>query len=300
MSVEVVGLYTYPVKSCGAISHEQIDVTPNGLEHDRWFMLIDEDGKFISQRQEPALALVQPHIDTSRRQSLALTAPGMEDVETWLHSRPEAHRAVRADLHGKTVEGQDGPTEISEWFSRYLGKAVWFIATDPEKPRSIDLDRAENGFSRTVGFADAFSILLASMASLRDFSERSGLPLDISRFRPNIVIDGPDLEPYDEDAWQKIKTGRQVARILGPCKRCVTINVDQASGEVNEQVLRSLAAVRGGKDITLPPGAKGANGAFFGQNLQHAYSGNPKVIQLGYKLRPTSKNTHPNVRLKAA
>ncbi len=58
----VSGLYIYPVKSLGGFSITEAKVTTTGFEHDRRWMLVDKDGKFMTQRTFPAMALLQTAI----------------------------------------------------------------------------------------------------------------------------------------------------------------------------------------------------------------------------------------------
>ena len=52
-------IYIYPIKSLGGIRLENSNITPRGLENDRRFMLVDENGRFLSQREHPQLAVFQ-------------------------------------------------------------------------------------------------------------------------------------------------------------------------------------------------------------------------------------------------
>jgi uncharacterized protein len=61
--VRVSELYIYPVKGARGIRVGAAELTPRGLRHDRRFMIVDEAGRFISQREVPALALLGTRIE---------------------------------------------------------------------------------------------------------------------------------------------------------------------------------------------------------------------------------------------
>ncbi len=56
-------LHVYPIKSCGGIA-----VDERGLRHDRRWMLVDETGGFISQRELPRMATRSTRLASSRKQ----------------------------------------------------------------------------------------------------------------------------------------------------------------------------------------------------------------------------------------
>src|SRR6185312_13187829 len=62
--LKISELYVYPVKSLGGIAMNEALVTPTGFEHDRRWMLVDENCRFISQREVPQMALLQVAIQT--------------------------------------------------------------------------------------------------------------------------------------------------------------------------------------------------------------------------------------------
>jgi hypothetical protein len=57
-NVTVTELWVYPIKSCQGIQVSDAVVTPRGFEFDRWFMVVDADGEYLSQRGNPLLARI--------------------------------------------------------------------------------------------------------------------------------------------------------------------------------------------------------------------------------------------------
>lgn len=277
--LRVEALYTYPIKSCAGVNVVSPDVTEYGFDADRFFMAVDQDGNFISQRTRPNLALVQPDIWHSDPDfiDICVTAPGMEPLMLG-HEIGLSGNDDRLDtyVHGNPVSAVITTQEADEWFSEYLGEPVRLVAKDTAAPRYIKDRYARSDTANMAAFADGFSMTLASQASLdelnRRMAEETGAePIPMDRFRPNIVVNGEDLEPYDEDYWRRIQVGRMIAYVARPCKRCAIPYVDQRTGQStgNKTVGKTLAKDRRGWDTTKPD--DNGSGVFFAQNLNHVY-----------------------------
>ena len=71
-------LVIYPIKSCRGIEVEQALVGATGFEYDRRWMVVGDDGRFLSQREHHRLALVRVQLAGDR---LRLDAPGLGALE---------------------------------------------------------------------------------------------------------------------------------------------------------------------------------------------------------------------------
>jgi hypothetical protein len=49
----IIELWCYPIKGCKGISLSGSKISNTGLQYDRIFMLVDSNGKFITQRTHP-------------------------------------------------------------------------------------------------------------------------------------------------------------------------------------------------------------------------------------------------------
>ena len=58
---KIADIQVYPIKSLGGFSVKEWPVLPEGLAFDRQWMLVDENGKFITQRTNANLALLKVH-----------------------------------------------------------------------------------------------------------------------------------------------------------------------------------------------------------------------------------------------
>ena len=74
----IAQLWVYPIKSCAGVSLTQSELTIDGLLFDRAWMVVDEHGDFVSQRECPRMALIQPTVTPMRQ--LVVRAPGMPDL----------------------------------------------------------------------------------------------------------------------------------------------------------------------------------------------------------------------------
>ena len=75
--VHIAELYVYPVKACRGIAVDEWTLEAAGLAYDREWMFVTPEGRFLTQREWPRLALVVPHLRDDR---LELCAPGQEDL----------------------------------------------------------------------------------------------------------------------------------------------------------------------------------------------------------------------------
>lgn len=255
----VKDIFIYPIKSLGGIRLSEAVVEEKGFQFDRRWMLVDEEGIFISQRDYPQLALLS--IELGKSELLVFhknEKAKLIQIPFDLATDPELTVTVWDDqVVAKVVH-----PEISQWFSEILGKAVNLVIMPENSHRKVDPRYAVNGES--VSFADGMPYLLIGQESLNDLNSRLETPIPMDRFRPNIVFTGGT--PFLEDSLRKIKIGQLEFQIVKPCARCVLTTVDQESGVKGKEPLKTLATFR-----TL-------NGkVYFGQNVVALQSGKIKT-----------------------
>ena len=243
LSGRVSALHVHPVKSCAGIAVSEALLVETGLEFDRAWMVVDEQGAMLTQREQPRLALVQP---TLRIQDMVLRAPGM----LALHIRLDTVEApTRVRVWNDIVKAYDMGVLAAQWFSDYLGRKVRLARFDPEEKRLSEARWAGAVLAENA-FADGFPLLVAGSASLADLNQRlaaRGQPaVGMERFRPNLVLDG--LQPWDEDHIDEIEidtgAGRVRLKLVKPCSRCSIPNVDPATGEATHEPGDTLAGFR--------------------------------------------------------
>ncbi len=229
-------LHVYPVKSCAGYSLPRMLLTPTGLEHDREWMVIDPTGRFITQREEPCLALVTTAIHDGR---LQLSAGGTAAI-----SIPLGHEGVLREVSvwRSLVPAFDAGAEAAEFFSTWLRRPARLVRFDARHRR---LSSSEFTGSQQAAnfFSDGYPLLVLSAASLADLNARLGQPLPMNRFRPNLVLGG--VAAYAEDASTQLQIDAVALRLVKACTRCVITTTNQVSGErEGEEPLHTLKAYR--------------------------------------------------------
>lgn len=231
----IKSITTYPIKSCAGIDLEHCPVLSDGLKLDREWMLIDENGRFLSQRQTPKLALVKPKISTDGEE-LIVSALGMQDQalpDASAIGLSEQHYLVR--LWRDDVRVIDAGPLASEWFSDFLGVKSRLVRFDGNAERLVDPNWTSG--RSTTRLTDGFPFLVIGQGSLDDLNSRLASrgvePVEMKRFRPNIVVEG--WEPFEEDyigsICIEVDEAEIILRFCKPCTRCIVTTIDQASGE---------------------------------------------------------------------
>lgn len=253
------GLFVYPIKSCGGVSLTESDVVPRGLAFDRRYMLVDERGRFITQREERRLCEVKVALEQER---LRVTAPQTAPLILERELDPTGLATAPYQVWNSSGLALRAP-EGSRWFSDFLKREVSLLYMPEHERRAVNPKRARPG--DIVSFADGYPLLLISEASLSDLNRRLEEPLEMRRFRPNLVISG--AEPYAEDTFTSLRIGEVSFRGVKRCERCVITTLDPDSGEAGREPLRTLAKYR------LEDG-----NVWFGMNLIHD---GPGTLRLG-------------------
>lgn len=251
--ISVSGLFIYPIKSCGGLAVDRARVGATGFELDRRWMVVGEDGQFMSQRKYPRLALVRVQLFEN---GLVLDAPQMPQLNLGLFV--ENGPATRVQVWDDDCVAVDTGKEASRWFTEHLGCSARLVRMEADDARPLGATSAQPGDH--VSFADRFPFLLISQASLDALNRRLSLPVPMDRFRPNIVVDG--CEPHDEDGWDLLRINEVSFRVAKPCARCIVTTVDQATSERGREPLRTLSTYRSADGQVL-----------FGQNLVHGGRG---------------------------
>jgi len=259
--MKVTELNIYPVKSTRRIALRESEVLPRGLPWDRRWMLVDASGKFITGRQHPRLATVQTQIGDNL---LHIHAAGHDSLS--LPLVPRERRVVEVTVWKDSVDALLAGKEADDWFTDFLGLDCRLVQMTDDISRGVNPDYGRAGDQ--VSFADGFPLLLISEASLADLNSRLDKPVEMRRFRPNLVIDGE--RPYAEDGWQRIRVGEVEFEGVKNCSRCVFTTIDPDTGEKSPDLepLRTLSSYR-----RRPEG-----GVYFGQNLIPRSAG---VIRVG-------------------
>ncbi|WP_456379857.1 MOSC domain-containing protein [Thiolapillus sp.] len=246
------GLYRYPVKSLRGEALTSMVVGARGLLYDRHWMLVDGEGRFLTQRELPRMALVRPRVQGS---GLILAAPDMPDLQV----QPDSDEQLQVQIWRDLCTARVMSRVADQWLSEFLDVACRLVYLPEEQVRQVDQDYANT--EDQVGFADGFPFLLISRASLDDLNRRMGLSLPMERFRPNLLVEG--CAAYAEDGWKRIRIGDLEFRVVKPCSRCAIPTIDPETGQrTGKEPLKTLASYR-----------KHGHQVYFGQNLIHDAQG---------------------------
>jgi uncharacterized protein len=253
----LTGIYIYPIKSAAGIALETAQVDSQGFQYDRRWMVVDQKGKFMTQRQFPRMALIRVR---QSKEQLIIEAPAQKPLLIPL-VLPSPQR-ISVQVWSDTCDAIPLGEEVAQWFSEFLETSCQLVYMPEDVLRPVKSRYQLN--NEQVSFADGFPFLLISDASLADLNQRLEQPIPMNRFRPNLVVSG--CEAFAEDSWQSIRIGSIAFRVVKPCDRCVITTVDQDQGIRGQEPLYTLAQYR-----------RWDGKIWFGQNLIQEQLGMLKV-----------------------
>lgn len=282
-SARIAALFRYPLKSARGQSVSRARLCATGFEHDREWMLITPQGRFISQRERPRLALLRAEPGAGGLQLSAADLPALQVTDA------ATQQACRVHIWRDECTAFDAGDAIAGTLSTWLGSPCRLVRFDPAQ-RRLSEQRYRGEVEATNAFSDGYPLLLIAEASRADLNRRVGRELPMNRFRPNIVLEG--LAAYDEDRLYELQGGEVVLRAVKACTRCSITTTDQATGTLDgAEPLRTLKAYR--YDAAL-------GGVCFGQNLVIVRGAGQTLavgqsLHLSWRATPTSKLHLPDM-----
>jgi uncharacterized protein YcbX len=272
--MKIEGLNIHPLKSARAIPVDSATVRLDGLAGDRRFMIVEPDGRFITQRELQALARIEA---TAVGESLHLE---MEGRQLFASFEPEDRLDVT--VWDSPVNAAVADEAVNDVLSDWLDRPVKLVHMDALAHRAEGEDWA--GQPAPVGFADGFPVLVTTTGSLADLNRtlvaKGQEPVGMDRFRTNILVSCDD--PWEEDFWEAIEINGVVFDFVKPCARCIMTTQDQMTGErIGGNPIQGLAEKRMSADRRVP-------GVLFGWNAVPRAEGE---IRLGDTVRVTKTRT---------
>lgn len=259
--MKITQLTIYPVKSLRGIALERAELTERGLAHDRRWMVVDDIGRFVTQRQLPGMARISVRLAD---EALVLEHPDAAPLAVPLEHADRSRLSVY--VWDDQCQALDEGAEAAAWLGAVLGdvkgSGLRLVRFAPDQRRDVEPHYLASGERAHTAFADGYPFLVVSEGSLDEVNRRlvaKGLaPVPMARFRPSIVVDAS--EPFAEDGWGELVLHEGAVRLglRKPCQRCKITTVDQATGEiaVPGEPLRTL--------VEMNP--RRAPGGYFGQN----------------------------------
>ncbi|MDN3556435.1 MOSC domain-containing protein [Halomonas maura] len=280
--MRITQLTIYPVKSLRGMALQTATLTRRGLAYDRHWMLVDDDHRFVTQRELPAMAGVAVRLTD---EALVLDHPRAAPLIIPLARTGQSRLRVR--IWKDTCEALDEGAEAAEWLTEVLGGVegggLRLVRFPPDHRREVEADYLR-GESAHTAFPDGYPLLVTHQASLDRLNERlvaKGVDaVPMSRFRPNLVVEGS--APFAEVDWDAlaVESGIRLG-LRKPCKRCKIITQDPLTGEapVPKEPLKTLV------EMDTQPGWRGA---FFGQNAI-PLDGVGQALRVGERLTATTR-----------
>jgi len=205
----IQAIYRYPVKSMAGESLEQIQLGWYGIEGDRRFAFrrVAEQGGF-------------PWLTASKLPALLLYQPIRRDTaqDNYLPTHVVTPEGKVLDIRSD---------ELRNEISHRSGADVQVMQLNQ-------------------GIFDEAAISLLSLATSHKITQDSGKPPDIRRFRPNIVLDTQQSEPFTEDQWvgKTVIFGdtgdRPSVQVTLLDKRCAMVNLHPETAQSDPVVLKTI------------------------------------------------------------
>lgn len=262
----ITQLHIYPVKSLAGIAVQEAVVTERGFQHDRRWLLINENNRFLTQREFGALALLQTEISLEHLIIRHRSKPELGLLQVPLQT--DSRERFTVQIWDDFCDALAVDVAADAWLSAALESKVRLVYLPDDSPRQVEPERVQ--MPMNVSFADAYPYLLLGENSLNDLNQRLAEPVPMNRFRPNIVFDG--AAAYQEDTWSDLLIGGVPFRGIKPCGRCILTTTDQNTGQRHPggYPLKTLATYR-----------TQGNKVLFGMNLITLGTG---VIRVGDEL----------------
>ncbi|WP_188187314.1 MOSC domain-containing protein [Nonomuraea sp. SYSU D8015] len=242
--MKLASIHFYPVKSTAGHDLPEAEVQPWGLAGDRRYLIVDEQGKVLTAREEPRLLACVPVLDGG---TLTLTGPHAAPLPVV----PDSWTST-VDVWRTPVELTDCGDDAARWLSELAGQPVRLKWLDDPTRRPVN---PEYGHPEDrVSLADGYPLLLTSTASLARLNdwivegalergEEAPEPLPMRRFRPNVVVDGAATS-FAEDEWKRVRIGEVDFRVSKGCDRCVLTTIDTATYTKGKEPIRTLSRHR--------------------------------------------------------
>ncbi len=241
MALLVSELYIYPIKSLGGISLTSSTVDIRGLDLDRRWMLIDDFGRCITQREAPVMATLR--VEVLDQTLLVYPVANVEDnilIPFITMDQQNNYPLVDVALWDDKTQGRLYPSSINAWFSNKLKMESRLVYMDDTILRPVDPTYAQDG--EITSFSDGYPILILGQSAMDALNGRLEESLPINRFRPNIVFTGG--HPHQEDEMDVFNINGVTFYGVKLCARCNVPTIDQDTGVTNSEPTATLATYR--------------------------------------------------------
>lgn len=210
----VKAIMRHPVKSFTGEHVQEANVMPYGLYGDRSHAYIDNSrtNKFLTITQAPIMASYQSSFmgpdSLDAYPPIEVVTPSGQRV-TWNH--PELIKDLETAANRSITPVQFTPNDVP------------------------------------LGAIEEEHLLLVTDASLLELKKQYGSLIDYKRFRPNLILDLTEKQPYIEDTWfgGRLLIGESVEiQVNRHCERCMIITINPENSEKDPSLLKFINRTR--------------------------------------------------------
>lgn len=276
-----------------------------------WCLIHRGSGQALSQKRHPKMALLQPSLDFETGVLVVQYRHTQANVSIPLSENPALFdnnfRHKPSLVCGEEVSAETYISEeINDFFTNALGVPCVLVrfppggrglnsrlskarvqryqqirvpllpGSFPDMPSPPDSDSEQQGKILLSNESPILMIHSASVDALNEEIEsRGGVAVHEASFRANVVVDNPPDEngqpAFSEDSWSAIRIGSQKFKLLGACRRCQMVCVNQETGEKKQEPFSTMAKTRrfDGK-------------VYFGAHMRHEPEDRPASLESQY------------------
>ncbi|KAF9206670.1 hypothetical protein BGZ49_002031 [Haplosporangium sp. Z 27] len=281
--IEIDSVIIYPIKSCRGYKvprGKSWPIAPHGLLYDREWMLVDNvTGAALTQKRYPRMCMIRTEIHLEQNVMVVehdqISTGDNTNARLFisLDEMPFESAKASSKVCGDCIAvAHYTSPEINEWFSKFLDKPCRLarqpaatptapapsrfvkshlnapegasISLSNESPFLLIADKSVEHVRNWVDEQDQGQGAVRRMANLsEDLDKKLRHELTSDSFRANFVTKGQQVG-FEEDHWARIQIGQQVFDILGPCRRCHMVTIDQLTAMKNSDVFLALSKNR--------------------------------------------------------
>jgi uncharacterized protein YcbX len=265
-------LFIYPIKSLGGIEVTSAQVTDRGFKYDRRWMLVDQNNRFLTQREFAEMALLKVSMIED---GLLVKHALHPDTQIEIPLIPQSDQTGEFTIWDDIVKGQFVNDKIDQWFSHAMNFKCRLVYMPEDSHREVSAKYASD---KITSLSDGYPFMMIGQASLDDLNSRLADRLPINRFRPNMVFSGG--QAFEEDTMAHIQINGINFFGVKLCARCPIPTIDQDTIAKSKEPTKTLLTYR-----------RRNNDVYFGQNFVHQGNG---MISIGDEITVLEVKEMPN------